>query len=245
MMMKTALLLFLGLAVNSFAAVQSSANYSVLSCSMDAGGTRAVSSNYSNDGSLGGFSGLVSAIAPQETARIGYIGKLYEVTALTLTAPATNLNEGASMPLSAVQFLDDGTVSPVSTVDQWSFTGPIAGIDAAGIVTAGNVTQNTPATVQARLEGWLASLNIMVSDTIVAPTGYNQIALQYLGSRQLRLSFVGLAGINYALDRCYNLAPPINWTPQLTNRADANGVLIFTNQANSATNNFWRIRSVP
>jgi len=120
---------------------------------------------YSNDGSVGGFGGLVTAGAPPETARVGYAGQLYEVTAFTLTAASTNLNEATAIPLTAAQFLDDGTVSPASSVAQWSFTGPIAGVDAAGIVTAANVYQDTPAVVQARLEGWSAALNLLVINT--------------------------------------------------------------------------------
>lgn len=160
--MKTALFLLTALVTNAFAAAQSSTNYTVLADVMDAGGLHSTSASYSNDGSVGGFGGLVTASASQETARVGYVGQLYEVTAFTLAAASTNLNEATSMPLDTVQFLDDGTVSPASSVAQWSFTGPIAGVDAAGIVTAANVYQNTPAVVQASLEGWSASLNLLV-----------------------------------------------------------------------------------
>jgi len=38
---------------------------------------------------------------------------------------------------------------------------------------------------------------------------------------------------------------PANWLPQATNTADALGNLIFTNAPDPATNDFWRIRSVP
>jgi hypothetical protein len=47
------------------------------------------------------------------------------------------------------------------------------------------------------------------------------------------------------LERTHSLSSPIEWLPQATNSADANGLLVFTNFANPATNNFWRIRSVP
>jgi hypothetical protein len=36
-----------------------------------------------------------------------------------------------------------------------------------------------------------------------------------------------------------------NWLPQVTNPAGAGGVLVFTNMPNTASNNFWRVRSVP
>ena len=60
----------------------------------------------------------------------------------------------------------------------------------------------------------------------------------------MQLSFVGIAGTNYALDRSFSLSPA-NWVPQATNPAGAGGVLVFTNTPNPTTNNFWRIRSVP
>ena len=77
----------------------------------------------------------------------------------------------------------------------------------------------------------------------VAP-GYNQISVKFLIAGNLRFSFVGLAGTNYALDRAFKLSPA-NWVPQATNPAGVGGVLVFTNTPNPATNNFWRIRSVP
>jgi hypothetical protein len=67
---------------------------------------------------------------------------------------------------------------------------------------------------------------------------------QLLGGSKIRISAVGLTGINYALERNFNLQST-NWIPQLTNLADSTGVLIFTNTPNPTTNNFWRIRSVP
>jgi alpha-tubulin suppressor-like RCC1 family protein len=74
--------------------------------------------------------------------------------------------------------------------------------------------------------------------------GYNMISGQLLGAGGVRLSFTGNAGVNYALDRSFNLFPS-NWQPLATNPAGTDGVLIFTNTPNSTTNNFWRIRSVP
>ena len=242
--MKIAFLLFFGLAIYAIAAGQSGASYNVAVNSLDGGGLHATSASYSNDGSVSGFGGLVTASVPQETDRTGYAGQLYEVTTFTLSAPSTNLKEAASMPLYAVQFLDDGTVSPVSSFAQWSFTGPIVSVNAAGIVTAAGVYQNTPAWVEANLEGWSASLNLTVIFTGILPD-YNQITGQLLSGGNMRLSFVGSNGITYAVDRCYNLSPPVNWVPQMTNPAGVNGMLVFTNLANPTTNNFWRIRSVP
>jgi hypothetical protein len=79
---------------------------------------------------------------------------------------------------------------------------------------------------------------------VAIPAGYNQISGQLLGDGKMSLAFVGLQGTNYALDRSFSLTPA-NWIPQVTNPADANGNWSFTNAPDPATNNFWRIRSVP
>jgi alpha-tubulin suppressor-like RCC1 family protein len=80
------------------------------------------------------------------------------------------------------------------------------------------------------------------TEQILGP--FNRIAIQLVSGPKVRLSFVGLDGTNYALDRTFNLAP-VKWVPQTTNRADSVGVLVLTNTPVTTTNNFWRIRSVP
>jgi hypothetical protein len=79
---------------------------------------------------------------------------------------------------------------------------------------------------------------------IAGPAGYNRISLQLLNSGNVSLSFWGVSGTEYALDRSVGLSPP-NWLPQLTNSAGAGGLLVFTNTPDPAINNFWRVRSVP
>lgn len=82
-------------------------------------------------------------------------------------------------------------------------------------------------------------------EQIVAPlSGYNQISVQLLSGGGVQLSFVGLADVNYALDRSSSLVPP-NWVPLVTNRSDAGGGLVLTDRPEETTNNFWRIRYVP
>jgi len=73
---------------------------------------------------------------------------------------------------------------------------------------------------------------------------FNRISGGLLSNGDMSLSFVGLAGTNYALDRSWSLVPP-SWIPQVTNPAGSGGLLLFTNTPNSSSNNFWRIHSVP
>jgi hypothetical protein len=89
------------------------------------------------------------------------------------------------------------------------------------------------------------TIKINRPEQIIVNASCNQISAQLLSGGKMRLSFAGIAGTNYALDRSFTLAPP-NWLPQPTNPAGAGVVLIiFTNTPNTATNNFWRVRSVP
>jgi len=74
---------------------------------------------------------------------------------------------------------------------------------------------------------------------------YNRLTAECPGSGGVRLNYVGLPGTNYALDRTFDLRPTVVWVPQETNPAPAGGTLILTNTPVSATNNFWRMRSVP
>lgn len=74
---------------------------------------------------------------------------------------------------------------------------------------------------------------------------YNQLSAVALGGGDVQLKYLGVPGTNYALDRTFNLTPPVTWVPQFTNAAAENGYLIFTNTPDPSTNNFWRTRYVP
>lgn len=103
------------------------------------------------------------------------------------------------------------------------------------VLVAGGASANAGSSIESTSE---------LYDFGVAPVGYNQISAQIISSSSVQLSYVGMAGWSYALDRSVSLAPA-NWIAQATNPADANGNLVFTNTPNFTTNNFWRIRSVP
>jgi hypothetical protein len=72
--------------------------------------------------------------------------------------------------------------------------------------------------------------------------GYNQLTCQLVSGGGVRLSYVGMDGVSYALDRSVSLSPP-NWMPQATNQAGANGMLVFTNAQDPLDKSFWRVRS--
>jgi hypothetical protein len=72
---------------------------------------------------------------------------------------------------------------------------------------------------------------------------YNHLAVVPVGSN-VRVSFLGIPGLNYALDVTHDLTAPITWTPVVTNPAAANGLLVFTNTP-SGGQSFYRTRYVP
>jgi hypothetical protein len=148
---------------------RTSATYSIDTDIADAGGMRATSAAYTNDGSAGagGYSRVAS---PEEFARSGYAGQLYEITALALNSASVNnsMNETATLQLAAWQVLDDASFLAVnaSAVNWSAISGPITGISSGGLATAGAVYQNTQAIVQGIFSGLTGQLSVTIVDSI-------------------------------------------------------------------------------
>ena len=167
-MKTTTLLLLLALAAPLHAGPRTSANYSIITDTADSGGKRATSASYTNDGSAGLVAAISTVVSPSEIAKSGYIGQLYDISGLVVNGASPSVNETATLQLAAWQLLDDASLlaAPATSVT-WSVTsGPISGISAAGLATAGVVYQNTPASVQGSLGGFNGIYNITVLDTI-------------------------------------------------------------------------------
>ena len=143
---------------------RTSASYSMATDTTDFGGKKTASAAYSIDASIGGVTGIATASAPAETAKSGYIAQLYEVTGLALNAAPLTINEGGTRQLSAWQSLDDATFLAVSATSvTWSIvSGPLTGISAGGVATAGIVFQDTTATAQGIFSGNTGTLALTV-----------------------------------------------------------------------------------
>jgi len=74
------------------------------------------------------------------------------------------VNEGGTLPLSAAQLLDDATTLAVPAASvAWSVAaGPLTGINASGVATAGLVYQNTAATAQGNYSTYTSTLALTV-----------------------------------------------------------------------------------
>ncbi|MCA1659129.1 MAG: hypothetical protein LC642_01095, partial [Verrucomicrobiaceae bacterium] len=139
------------LATNSLAGSRAGGPYSA-NDTVDASGGRSKSaaSLYTNDASVGGIGGISVVSNPSETVKHGYVGQLYDVVGVTLTASPTSVGEGQTRQISALDMLDDGTFLPVpaSNVNWGVLNGPITSVSPSGVATAGLVYQNTNANVQ-------------------------------------------------------------------------------------------------
>lgn len=152
---------------------RSSASYSIPTDTIDSGGTRAVSTSYRNDGSLGGIAGISAVASPSQTAKAGYIAQLYDITGLTLTAASLNVNETATDQLAAWQALDDGTfLAVLANAVAWSVvSGPLTSVNANGLATAGLVFKDTAATAQGTFLGQTGTLGLTVKNVNIDDFG--------------------------------------------------------------------------
>ena len=161
-----ALLALCGGCTDAHAGSRSSASYRIVTESFDAGGGKSASALYSADASIGTVIGIATAAAPAVAEKNGYIGQLFEVTGLTLTAVSLNVNEGTTDQLGAWQALDDASFLAVPAASvAWSvLSGPLTGISASGLATVGIVFQDTAATAQGSYLSNLGTLALTVKN---------------------------------------------------------------------------------
>lgn len=140
--------------------------YSVATDVLDSGGQRTTSTSYVNQGSIGTTVGTSSVASLGITAKHGYLGQLYQVTGVKVSASPTTLNEGTTLPLNAIASLDDTTFLLLQTNQVvWSVvSGPIKQISISGLAAADMVYQNTAAIVQAGYGPSISQLTLTVVD---------------------------------------------------------------------------------
>ncbi|MCX6896836.1 MAG: autotransporter-associated beta strand repeat-containing protein, partial [Verrucomicrobia bacterium] len=78
-----------------------------------------------------------------------------------------------------------------------------------------------------------------VTVTVIPNEGYNLISpVGTITNGTVELRFAGIPTFPYALDWATNLTAPINWMPVITNNADTNGLVNFTNTSAEPANYF-------
>jgi hypothetical protein len=150
------------------AGTRSSASYSITAEAIDAGGSRTTSASYTSDASAGLVAGISTVAAPPQTAKHGYIAQLFDITGFFINAATSTLDEAGTLQLGAWHLLDDATYLGIApaTVAWDVVAGPITGISADGLASAGLVYQDTPATVRGTFGGDENAIDITVLDSI-------------------------------------------------------------------------------
>lgn len=150
-------------------AARTSANYSIPTDSADAAGTQVQSASYSIKGSAVGEFGTSSTAVTTSAAysgKAGYVGELYDIVALSLSAPpSNNMNETTSRQLNAAPLADDSSTLAAldpSTVAWSIISGPLASISSSGLALAGIVYQDTLATARGAAQSLSGQLNLNI-----------------------------------------------------------------------------------
>ena len=140
-------------------------NYQLTPAVLDLGGLRGTSANYTTDDS--NAPGMAGS-STNYSLRNGFPGQLLDAVSLGLTGSPATVNETATRQLAASLIFDDSTQSPLAAASvTWSVqSGPIAGIDSAGLATAGTVAKNTDAVVGGGSTGLSGTLTLTVVDSV-------------------------------------------------------------------------------
>jgi hypothetical protein len=135
----------------------------ITTSTIDGGGRRTSSANYTMDGSVGGIGGISSALS--DAAKNGYIGQLTEVASVIVTSTPSAINEGSTSQLSGAATLDDDSVTALSGNDiLWAAVAyPLQSIDSNGLVTAMASVYSAPlGTISGSYLGATATTSVQV-----------------------------------------------------------------------------------
>ncbi len=201
-------------------------------------GSNTVTAQYVSDGNFLPSTNRIAQVVNTPPTASGFTmgGKRGEPATVAVIGgkhpPAdVDVGDAATLHLTAVTQGSHGIVSTDSTNVTYTGTGGDSGTDSFTYTVSDRYGGTAVATVTVRLAG--------------SDQGFNLVSATPIDGGQMRLTYLGVPGYGYALDRTDNLAYPIQWIPQATNLTDGVGQLIFTNQADAATNNFWRTRYLP
>ena len=151
---------------HAFALTRTSQTYRVTTEITDSGGQRVAGATTVIDGSLGGFVGISSNGAGTQSARQGYIGKLYDLVNVEASANPATVDENSTRQLAAIGVFDDDTRGELEGMPAWLvLSGPLASVDGSGLATAETVYEDTAADAAATLFGLTGTVALLVINT--------------------------------------------------------------------------------
>lgn len=140
---------------------------------LDSGGSKTTSANYTEFGSISEGFDTASVVSNGRIVKAGFLGQVFHAQSLALSANPAAVVERTSTQLSAVATMDDDTLVRLTGSDaKWSVVnGAITGITNEGVATAGHVFINAPATVRGGWDGVTGDLVLTVLNLNVNPPG--------------------------------------------------------------------------
>ncbi len=175
------LLVFAG---SAYSSSRTSANYSVPAEIVDSGGVRALSPNYTNDGSVGAIVGLSTVASPSTTDKSGYIAQLTELVSFAVNAAPSTISQGSTSQLSGIATLDDATTTAISgdNIVWASVPYPFASLSVTGLLTAANHVYSNPAgAVSGTYFGATGFTNVTVTGPYASSVILDSWFVQYFG----------------------------------------------------------------
>lgn len=166
-----------------------STDYTLVAETLDFGGQTVSSADYAVTGSVASVSGISEDSPSGTITRTGYPGQLYNRLGLGLLASATYPAEMSTTKLTAVHTNDDGSndAIPGESVAWSVVSGPITGIDAAGLASTGAVDGSTPATISGVVFDTPLQYELFVQD--VLPDNFGSYAGDGIADSWQRLHF--------------------------------------------------------
>ncbi len=149
---------------------------------IDAGGQRATSASYVNDGSVGNISGISGTGA--QVARHGYPGQLTEVVSLTVTSTPSSVSECSTSQITGTVTMDDATITELAGSDiAWgAVTYPVLSLDSNGVLTAAYVYGVATGMVNGVCLGMAGSTSVQVIGPYASSSIPGAWFLQYFGA---------------------------------------------------------------
>ncbi len=173
------------------AGARGNGDYAVAPQTIDGGGGRSTSANYTVDAGIGSLAGPVAAVASTGVARHGYVGQLSDPVGFALSAAPLTVDEEDTRQLHAAVVNDDDTQTLLDGTEvAWSVVeGPIDSVDATGLATAAAVYEDTPAVVRGQWGAEDETLALTVLD--VLPDNYGLYAADGIYD-QWQITYYGL-----------------------------------------------------
>jgi hypothetical protein len=143
------------------AQTRGSAHYSISAETVNSAGTAASSGHFQAQSQAG----TISAVSSSEAglSKAGFLGQIYDVTGLTLTAVQATVAENGTRQLLPLLTLDDATLLAVPAASAtWSVLDGPVDVSTSGLASGETIAAADTALVRASYLGFTADLNLSV-----------------------------------------------------------------------------------